>query len=230
MKYLVLLAARGGADDDLDAALVQEAERVASTPGVEVVAMRQVSPDPFGAAVPGMRPFEATLDVRGDDDSLVIASLAGLADRLEHVGHADLSAALAGTDHVVISCDPTPVRDQYVMRRKRGTTHAQYLDHYVNRHAQFGRITPGIEGYTQFHVDADVSRAAAAAAGVGQWRADSVSELHLASVEMFLDALATANPAADAAEDEERFVDRANSVMFTSAVIWRSSPVASATA
>lgn len=227
MKYLVLLAARGGAGDDLAGALVHEAERIAATPGIDVVALRQVSPDPFGAAVPGMRAFDATLDVRGDDDSLVLAALAGIADRLDDLVHADLSATLAGTDHVVIACAPTPVRYQYVMRRKRGVTHAQYLDHYVHRHAQFGRITPGIEGYTQFHVDADLSRAAASAAGVGLWRADSVSELHLASVETFLDALATSNPGADAAEDEERFVDRAHSVMFTSAVIWRSSSGAS---
>src|SRR5690606_10041741 len=106
--------------------------------------------------------------------------------------------------------------------RKIGTTHEQYLDHYVKRHAEFGRITPGIEGYTQFHVDATLSRAAANAAGFGIWRADSVSELHLASVETFLNALAKDNPGDAATLDEERFVDRRNSVMFTSAVLWRS--------
>jgi hypothetical protein len=114
------------------------------------------------------------------------------------------------------------VRYQYVMRRKIGITHEQYLDHYVNRHARFGLLTPGIEGYTQFHVDAATSAAAAASAGFGVWRADSVSELHLASVEKFLTGLSESNPADDAAEDEERFVDRRNSVMFTSAALWRS--------
>ncbi|HEX7096345.1 MAG TPA: EthD domain-containing protein, partial [Acidimicrobiales bacterium] len=208
MKYLVLLAARGGAAGVLGDAVVREGERIASHPGIDVVALRQVSPDPFGNAVPCMRPFDATLDVRGDDDALVLAALAGITDRLDDVVHGDLSCVLAGTDHVVIPCEPTPVRYQYVMRRKIGTTHEQYLDHYVHRHAQFGRITPGIAGYTQFHVDADVSRAAATAAGAGLWRADSVSELHLASVDTFLGALAESNPGYDAGADEERFVDR----------------------
>jgi hypothetical protein len=169
-----------------------------------------------------MRPFDATIELRGDDDASIRAVLGGVDERLGALVHADLSAALAGVDNVEIPCAPTPVRYQYVMRRKIGTTHEQYLDHYVKNHARFGHITPGIEGYTQFHVDATASAAAAAAAGVGVWRADSVSELHLASVEKFMTGLASANPGDDAAEDEERFVDRRNSVMFTSAVLWRS--------
>jgi hypothetical protein len=221
MKHLVLLAARGGAGAVLDDAVVAEAQRAASTAGLSAVAMRQVADDPFGMAVPGMRPFDATIELRGDD-AAVRGALAGIDDRLDAVVHADLSAVLAGTDNVEIACEPTPVRYQYVMRRKIGTTHEQYLDHYVNRHARFGHITPGIEGYTQFHVDASTSAAAAAAAGFGVWRADSVSELHLASVDAFMTGLASSNPGDDAGEDEERFVDRRNSVMFTSAVLYRS--------
>jgi EthD domain-containing protein len=222
MKHLLLFAARGGSSEALDQAVVTEAQRIASEAGITAVAMRQVPDDPFGAAVPGMRVFDATIEVRGDDDAVIRSAIAGVDDRLGAVIHADLSAALAGVDNVEIPCAPTPVRYQYVMRRKIGTTPEQYLDHYVHRHARFGHITPGIEGYTQFHVDASSSAAAAAAAGFGIWRADSVSELHLESVEKFLDGLATSNPAEGAAEDEERFVDRPNSVMFTSAVLWRS--------
>jgi EthD domain-containing protein len=222
VKHLVLLAGRGGAGEALDEAVVGEAQRIAETAGLSVVALRQVAADPFGMAVPGMRPFEATIDVRGDDDAVIRAAVAGIDDRLGALVHMDLSAALAGTDNVEIPCAPTPVRYQYVMRRKVGTTHEQYLDHYVKNHARFGHITPGIEGYTQFHVDASSSAATAAAAGVGVWRADSVSELHLASVETFMTGLASSNPGDDAGVDEERFVDRRNSVMFTSAVLWRS--------
>jgi hypothetical protein len=222
VKHLLLLAARGGAGDALADAVTAEAKRAASTAGIRAVAMRQVADDPFGSAVPGMRVFDATIELRGEDDAVIRGVLGGLHERLDEVIHADLSAVLAGVDNVEIACEPTPVRYQYVMRRKIGTTHDQYLDHYVKRHARFGHVTPGIEGYTQFHVDASLSAAAAAAAGFGVWRADSVSELHLASVETFLAGLATSNPGDDAGEDEERFVDRANSVMFTSAVLWRS--------
>jgi hypothetical protein len=227
VKHLLLFAARGGAGAELGDAVVAEAQRLAQTPGVSAVAMRQVADDPFGMAVPGMRPFDATIELRGDDDAVIRGAIGGLDDRLAALVHVDLSCAIAGVDNVEIACAPTPVRYQYVMRRKAGTTHEQYLDHYVNRHARFGHITPGIEGYTQFHVDATTSAAAAAAAGVGLWRADSVSELHLASVEKFMTGLMSSNPADDAGEDEERFVDRRNSVMFTSDVLWRSDADAS---
>jgi hypothetical protein len=225
VKHLLLFAARGGSGDTLDEAVVVEAQRAAATAGLQAVAMRQVPDDPFAMAVPGMRPFDATIELRGDDDAAVRAAIAGVDDRLGALIHADLSAALAGVDHVEIACTPTPVRYQYVMRRKIATTHEQYLDHYVHNHARFGHVTPGIEGYTQFHVDASSSSAAAAAAGFGVWRADSVSELHLESVEKFMTGLATSNPAEGAAEDEERFVDRRNSVMFTSVVLWRTEQV-----
>jgi hypothetical protein len=222
VKHVVLLAGRGGAGDALADAVVDEARRCAETEGVTVEALRQVPRDPFGEAVPGMRPFEATIDLRGDDDEAIRAAITRMSQRLESVVHADMSGVHVGVDNVVIPCDPTPVRYQYVMRRKIATTHEQYIDHYANKHSRFGLITPGIEGYTQFHVDADASRVAAAIAGFGVWGADSISELHLASVETFMSALAGSNPGPEAGEDEDRFVDRGNSVMFTSAVIWRS--------
>jgi hypothetical protein len=221
VKHLILLAARGGSRPLLDEAVVAEARRYAAIASATVTAMRQVDGDPFGSAVPGMRVFDATIEVVSHDDAAVLEHLAGLDARLEPLVHADLSGVLAGRDHAVIPCDPTSVRYQYVMRRKIGTSSAQYLDHYVNRHAAFGRITPGIEGYIQFHVDSAASERAARAAGTGVWRADSVSELHLASVQTFLEALAISNPGPEAGEDEERFVDRPNSVMFTSEVLWR---------
>lgn len=219
MKCLVLLAARGGAADSLDTRLMRDAGRMVSECNVDVSVFRQVPSDPFAAAIPCMRPFDATLDVRGDESSVLLA-IAGIADRLDDIAHSDLSCALVGEDNVVISCAPTRFRYQYVMRRKRGTTHGDYLDYYANHHARFGPLTGGIEGYVQFHVDPDRSRAAASAAGVGLWRADSVSELHLRSVEHFLEGLAEKNPGVEATEDEERFVDRQNSVMFTSALLW----------
>jgi hypothetical protein len=83
-------------------------------------------------------------------------------------------------------------------------------------HAQIGRHTPGIEGYVQFHAEPEASRQIARAAGFGLWDAASVSELHLASVETFLHAVATWEGGQRAIADEENFIDRRNSVMFTS--------------
>jgi hypothetical protein len=222
MKLLLLLAARGGVGEELTDAVVAEAVRLREHGATSVCAMRQIPDDPFGSAVARMRPFEASIDARFDTIEAAGAALEGLSERIAPVAHVDLSGAFGGEDHVVIECDPTPVRYQYLMRRKLHTTHDAYLDHYIENHAKFGLRTPGIEGYVQFHIDADTSRALATVAGVGLWAADSVSELHVASVDTMLAGFASAPTLGDeAGADEETFVDRANSVMFTSDVVHR---------
>lgn len=222
MKLLLLLAGRGGAGNALTDAAVAEGDLLLGQGASSVCVLRQIPDDPFGLAVPGMRPFQASIDARFDDAAAAAAAVHGLADRLAELVHVDLSGAFFGVDHVVIPCEPTPVRYQYLMRRKIGTTHDAYVDYYFHHHARFGPRTPGIEGYVQFHIDAAASQRCAAAAGVGLWAADSVSELHAADLGTMLAGFgADPNLAIEAGEDEERFVDRANSVMFISDVVHR---------
>lgn len=225
MKLLLLFAARGGVDEAFEAALRAEAQRIAAArPAARVTLLRQLADDAFARATPSMRPYEGTLEVVAEDaDAAALAALAARAgERLEAVLHADLSAALVGRERVVIPSAPTPVRYQYLMRRKAGTTQASYLDYYFGQHARFGRLTPGIDGYAQLHVDLEASRAAARAAGFASWAWDSVAQLHLQSLPHFLEAIAGLRLGEEAAADEETFVDRRNSVSFTSAVLWRS--------
>jgi len=74
----------------------------------------------------------------------------------------------------------------------------------------------------QFHVDAAASRRAAGRAGLGVWGVDSVSELHLESIESFLGAISKApDVGREAMADEEIFVDRSNSYDFCSTVAWQ---------
>ncbi len=222
MKLLLLFAGRGGVGQALSDAVIVEAERLAKHGASSVCAMRQIADDPFGLAVPGMRPFEASIDARFATVDAAATAVAGLADRVASLVHVDLSGAFGGEDHVIIPCDPTPVRYQYLMRRKIHTTYDAYIDHYLHNHSRFGHRTAGIEGYVQFHIDAAVSRSLATAAGVGLWAADSVSELHAASLTTMTDGFSVdPSLAADAATDEERFVDRRNSVMFISDVVAR---------
>ncbi len=223
MKLLLLFAGRSGLGAGLTEKIVHEAVRLDANGATSVCMMRQIPNDPFANAVPGMRPFDASIDARFDDVEVAAAAVQGLAGRLAPFVHVDLSGAFVGDDHVVIDCVPAPVRYQYLMRRRARTTSDQYLEHYVNHHAKFGLRTPGIEGYVQFHIDAAKSRALATISGLGLWAADSVSELHVESVDTMLAGFASAPTLADeAGADEERFVDRRNSVMFTSEVVHRS--------
>ncbi len=222
MKLLLFLAGRGGAGDALTDAVIAEADRLVAHGASAACVMRQVPDDPFGSAVPRMRPFEASIDARFADADQASAAVDGLAGRLAELVHVDLSGAFFGVDHVVIPGPPTPLRYQYLMRRKIGTTHESYAAYYLNHHSRFGHRTPGIEGYVQFHVDAAPSRQIAARAGLGQWTADSVSELHAVDLDTLLAGFAVdPNLAVEAGIDEDTFVDRANSVMFISDVVHR---------
>ncbi|MEE2678857.1 MAG: EthD domain-containing protein [Myxococcota bacterium] len=218
-KLVLLLAVRGDVNrSETEALLRGEATRLGAAlehPD-RVTAFHRIESDPFSEVPTQLWPFEGTLELRGRDPDTLRSAVDGFATRVEDRVHTDLSVALFGTDDSVVPCGPTRYRYQYVMRRRRDKTHAEYLDHYTKVHAEFGRVTPGIEGYTQFHVDPEAARAAAAAAGFGGWKADSVSELHLASVQGFLDAIAAWERNGEAQADEENFVDRRNSVMFTS--------------
>lgn len=219
LKLVLLLAVRGGVNrSETETLLRTEASRLgeALSGPAGVAVFHRIEDDPFASAPTHLRSFEGTLELRSDDPATLHSAVDGFAIRVEDRVHTDLSVALFGTDDSVVPCNRTRYRYQYVMRRRRDKTHAEYLDHYTKVHAEFGRITPGIEGYTQFHVDPEAARAAAAAAGFGGWKADSISELHLQSVQGFLDAIARWDRNGEAQSDEENFVDRMNSVMFTS--------------
>lgn len=220
-KLLLHLAARGGAEALLPARLAVLGRRLCADlgRGARAQVLSRLRDDPFRSYTPGMRGFDATLDLRssgaGPEGAALRAAVGGLGRELEDLVHLDLSAAMLGRDHEILPPPAVPIRYQYLMRRRRDLDGARYRKHYLEIHADFGRRTPGIRGYVQFHAEPELSRRVAAAAGVGQWDIQSVSELHLDSVEEFTSAIARWPDADEPARDEENFVDRANSVMFT---------------
>ena len=222
VRVQVVAAARGGCRLGVAEVLLAAAERAAATIDGRVVVLTQLDGDPFPQANPLARPYDAVLEVQavaGADPvattNALAAALGGIADALRPVAHRDLSGVLVGAPQEIIPTDLTPVRYQYFMRRRAGTTHAAYLDHYFHHHSQFGFATPGIEGYTQFHVDPAATAVVAARLGLGAVGCDSVSELHLASLDTFLTAIAESGFGMEAVVDEETFVDRDNSVSIT---------------
>jgi hypothetical protein len=221
MKLLLQVAARGGAGDDLGPALISESDHLATQGATSVRVLRQMADDPFGNAIPGVRPFQGTIDARFDDVETAGTAVEGLAERLAPLVHVDLSCAFVGEDHVFIPSD-VPVRLQYVMRRRIGTTHESYVDYYFKHHSRFGFLTKGIAGYVQFHIDPEASHQMAERSGFGLWAADSVSELHGTDLKTMLAGFYS-NPElfTESQADEELFIDRANSAMFISEEIQR---------
>jgi len=221
MKLLIHLATRCGAEEAV-AAWLDELGRELAAKGegafASVATLWRVAADPFGAA----SPWTGTLEVRCavPDPAQLVAIAADAGRRFGDAVHADLSTALVGRDHVFIEPGRPPVRYQYLMRRREGFTHETYLRRYREIHSQFGFQTPAIRGYVQCHLDPDATREAARSAGFGVCEVDSVSELHMDSLERFMEAIAGSTIGADAMADEEVFVDRAHSYSFCSHATW----------
>jgi hypothetical protein len=226
VKLLVHLAPRRGAERAVQERLEQLGAEIATrapTAIASVATMWRVPGDPFGPTTP----WAGALEVQGAEGAraAVLAAYAdGLAERFGDAVHADLCTALLGRDLVFVASQRAPVRYQYLMRRREGFSHEAYLRRYAEQHSRFGFETPGIRGYVQLHVDPDATRAAVRAAGFGTFGVDSVSELHMDSLEGFLAGIAGSSIGADATADEEHFVDRPNSAAFTSRVAWHATP------
>lgn len=221
-KLLLHLTARGGKKKELVSRLPDLARSLCSglsnAARATTLVAREEDPMRMTGAGRPTRAFDATLEIHlneADDGNDLARSVRGLGARLEGQVQADLSAVLLGENKAFIACQPAPIRYQYCMRRRADFTPAAYLARYGEIHSAFGIKTRGIAGYSQFHVDADASREAAAASGFGVCEVSSVSELHLRSLEEFFGETEW-NRSLGAQEDEDHFVDRANSIMWLS--------------
>jgi hypothetical protein len=202
MKFLAHFVPRAGANAEFESRMFELADGIGEhgrAQGIAVEAFERLADDPFGRHTP----YRFTLELTGGGFDAMEDLVSGLGAELEDVAHPDLSTLLAGEDVAFVPAE---------------SAHA-YLDRYREVHSAFGLKTPGILGYVQFHVDLEASRRLAYEAQLGVWGFDSVSELHLESVETFLAAVAKSEVGAEAVADEERFVDRARSVDFCSRVV-----------
>jgi EthD domain len=221
IRVQLLLAARGGCRTELAeravAASVVAVGAVAAVAQINALTLVEIDDDPFPAANPLCRPSDVVIELEAPSSvgaDALLERVGSALDPLRELVHCDLSGALVGAPQYIIPCDVSPIRYLYLMRRKAGTGRADYLDYYFHHHSRFGFVTPGIVGYTQFHVDPDASATAAHRLGVGTHAVDSVSELHFTSLDGFFAGVADGRLGAEAGADEERFVDRANSVSF----------------
>ena len=230
MDLLVLVAARDGVEDELETKLRGEAQRLESAlgGGTTSALLRRVPDDPFAAQYPRPRAFEWVLHVTApgaegaDGVDAVVDAVDGMARRLDHLLHADLSGVVVGAVRRVTGDGKGAQRFVYLMRRKADTTTDQFQTHWGGPHAEFGRTTPGILGYDQFHPVPVASHRAASAAGFAVWQIDGVPVLHFDSWQEFVAQAVGSEGGSAALEDEQDFVDMPNSVGFTCDVVARS--------
>jgi hypothetical protein len=213
-KGLIHIAARDRARDELVERLLEKAERFASSE-LAIALFGQLDKDPLSRQPPLRATVELVSQLGASVDPLLEVAQA-FSSGLENVAHLDLSSAVFGIEYAIVPCEPTGIFYQYLMRRRVDFSHDAYLKRYLEVHAEFGRRTPGVAGYGQLHVDPEASQLLADAFGCGIWRIDSVSMLHMRSVEEFIAAVSESTIPSESRQDEEAFVDRANSLWFTS--------------
>ena len=236
-KLLILLTAADVSPQRLEQLLEESAHRLFAElagAGGSATAMRslEAGADPYRYSAGATPAFDATVELRPG-----AAGLDGAAECLQGLGTvwgesicADRSTVLVGQMRSFLAPGPTPLRYQYLMRRRSDFSPQQYRSYYAEQHSRFGLRTGGIVDYVQFYVDRNRSAALSRATGFAAPDVDSVSELHVAIMENFLAATADGRLGAEATEDEERFVDRARSVMFFSTELFRFADQAGQTA
>lgn len=128
------------------------------------------------------------------------------------------SCVLSGYHRVFRQTGPKALRYHYLMQRRADFSRADYLDYYAHQHYRFGIETPGVD-YYQTYICPESSAALAALLGIEAVTADSVSELHLDDIDVFLASGVMEQLGPRAVADEETFVDRGRSTSFTMAVL-----------
>lgn len=102
----------------------------------------------------------------------------------------------------------------YLLRRKEGLSLSEFRQHWLDRHAEFGRRNPAILRYVQYHALADDPiRAALPQAGAGSDATgyDGMAVAWFGSAAELREAMRGDGVAA-ALEDESRFIDHSRSV------------------
>jgi hypothetical protein len=158
------------------------------------------------------RPFDAMMEVVIDgagDFNRLIAQCEGLAQRLGALIEPAASAALAGSEHVILPGDG-PLLVLIANRRLPGFTHKAFIDYWLDYHGPFAREhTPPDAGlfYRQFHTDEVATETLIRATGFGVSDFDGAAECYYASAEGVRKLMSDTATVDQATVDEKKFVD-----------------------
>ncbi|HVX21389.1 MAG TPA: EthD domain-containing protein [Acidimicrobiales bacterium] len=181
---MVLLEAQGG----LAAAVGEELARLERELGEDgaVVAMDQLPDAPGDQAA-----WDVVVKLVGPDVDRLIRCVDGLDRRLgDTVGDAEV---LAGTDRTVFTnpVPPDAVTLLFAMYGGEGVSREEFAIHWHEDHAELVRHNPFVRSYHQLHADAEATRRAVDATGLGSGDLYGVAECDFVSAATFGEMLAT---------------------------------------
>lgn len=221
-KALLFLIAEGGDIDGLQSTLAAALEeRFTDQAQVTVQLMRQPEMDFFyNPESPHPRP-DLVLEIITSPGKPLGSLTDTLQGALAGAPVDSASMALLMQERKFVPSPPQPVYYHYLMIRHPDFTHADYMDYYSNYHCRMGLNTPNVSGYSQNYIDQAGSEALARSLGLSCREVTSISELKMPDAEKFVSSPEVMALAEPAGADEEHFVDRPNSVSFTSEVVLR---------
>lgn len=221
-KALLLLQATEGQVDALQAALSSALDAVVGTVD-DTTAQLMVAAEPdffYVPQAPHQRP-DLVLELVTAPGKPLASVYPKLSELLLDQPVSKASEVFVMQTRNYIQAPAQPYHYHYLMLKKPGFSTADYVDYYSKFHCRMGFNTPGIAGYWQNYIDPEASATLAQLLDLTTRDVTSISELSMQSTEDFVSDPATMAVAEPAAQDEERFVDRTQSVAFTSRVIAR---------
>lgn len=162
---------------------------------------------PHVAETAGGAAPDAILSLSGERASLQ-KMLGGL--NLGEVADTTASTLSGARRHAILPGNG-PIRLHFGLRRLSRLTRAQFLDYWLNTHAEFGRRLIPPYTYHQLHADEGLTDSAARLAGVGASTLDGIVEVHFPSIEALVKQLMRPDVAVEALADERNFIDHARS-------------------
>jgi hypothetical protein len=165
-----------------------------------------------GAFDAAARPFDAMIEVVTEGNEALLELIPwfdGLAKRLGDIVDAGASAALAGTEHVILP-GAGPLLVLIANRRLPHFTHQGFIDYWLNYHGRFARDhTPPEVGlyYRQFHTDIEATQRLVRVSGLKIGDFDGAAECYYSNADCVRALMSRTDVVDQATVDEKEFVD-----------------------
>lgn len=164
--------------------------------------LMQDSPAPFDAVVQFWADSAAAVPALSDEIAAIARRLDAWIDRAR-------SAVLVG-EEISITTGHGPVLIVMPLRRLPQLSHAQFMEHWFERHADLGEAVEGVR-YRQNHVDSAATDALAQRVGFRFEPMDGLTESYFLSTDEAVGLMSRDDVAVGAIADEKRFIDHSRS-------------------
>ena len=140
----------------------------------------------------------------------LMRAIGAIGSNFREVANLSDSTVTAGDRHSILP-GRNRIRLFFGLRRLERLSRAEFLDYWLNVHAQLGRRLIPPHSYHQIHARAGLTGEAALLTGVSPSPLDGIVEVHFPDINALIAQLMRPEVAAEALADERNFIDHARS-------------------